>query len=71
MGTWMRSAVRKKKQFYIEQLVRFGLAADRDRLEEWTMAELRREYERFHPAQTIEGGRRHGQTSARTGQTHH
>ena len=71
MGTWMRSAVRKKKQFYIEQLVRFGLAADRDRLEEWTMAELRREYEQFHPTHTIEGGRRHGQTSARTGQAHH
>jgi hypothetical protein len=35
------------------------------------MAELRREYERFHPAQTIEGGRRHGQTSPRTGQAHH
>ncbi|MGP3561455.1 Fur-regulated basic protein FbpA [Geobacillus sp. BK01] len=71
MGTWMRNAVRKKKQFYIERLVQSGLAANREQLEGWTMAELRREYEQFHPARTTEGGSRYEQTSARTGETHH
>ncbi|WPZ16893.1 Fur-regulated basic protein FbpA [Geobacillus subterraneus] len=71
MGKWMRSAVWRQKQFYIQQLMQAGLTDGRERLEQWTMAELRREYERFNPAYSMEGGGRYGQTSARAGKAHH
>ncbi|WP_081432643.1 Fur-regulated basic protein FbpA [Geobacillus thermodenitrificans] len=71
MGKWMRSAIQRQKQFYIQQLMQSGFVNDHERLEQWTMAELRREYERFNPAYNAEGGSRHEQTSPRTGEAHH
>jgi len=71
MGKRMRSAIQRQKQFYIQQLMQSGLVGDHERLEQWTMAELRREYERFHPTCATEGGHQYGQTSSRAGEAHH
>ncbi|MGJ3221942.1 Fur-regulated basic protein FbpA [Geobacillus thermoleovorans] len=71
MGKWMQQAVKQQKQFYINQLLRVGLTDDPAQLEHWTIAELRREYERFRPIWTMKGGQFHERKSARAGETHH
>ncbi|NGY70310.1 Fur-regulated basic protein FbpA [Bacillus megaterium] len=70
MGKWMRSAIQRQNSFTFNSSCSPAVN-DHERLEQWTMAELRREYERFNPAYNAEGGSRHGQTSPRTGEAHH
>ncbi|WP_255516143.1 Fur-regulated basic protein FbpA [Geobacillus sp. C56-T2] len=67
----MRNAIRRQKQFYIQQLAQSGAAEDQEQLEHWTIEELRREYERFRPIWTMKGGQFHERKSARAGETHH
>jgi hypothetical protein len=45
MGNLIRRAVFKQKQFYIYELMKTGLFLDSDSLAQWTVSELRREYE--------------------------
>jgi len=46
MGDLIRSALLKQKQFYIYKLMKAGLFFDSDSLHQWTVSELRHEYER-------------------------
>lgn len=45
MGNLMRRAILKQKQFYIYELMKTGFF-DSDSLHQWTISELRHEYER-------------------------
>ncbi|SFA40546.1 Fur-regulated basic protein A [Parageobacillus thermantarcticus] len=46
MGKFMRMAITKQKQFYIYELLKTGLFPDANTLQQWTVRELRHEYER-------------------------
>lgn len=46
MGKLMRMAITKQKQFYIYKLLKTGLFSDASALQQWTISELRHEYER-------------------------
>lgn len=46
MGKLMRTAIIKQKQFYIYELLKTGLFPDANALQQWTIRELRHEYER-------------------------
>ncbi|MBA2875971.1 Fur-regulated basic protein FbpA [Thermaerobacillus caldiproteolyticus] len=47
MGKLIRTAIIKQKQFYIYKLLKTGLFPDANALRQWTVSELRREYERY------------------------
>ncbi|BDG47514.1 Fur-regulated basic protein FbpA [Parageobacillus sp. KH3-4] len=62
MGKLMRTAIIKQKQFYIYELLKTGLFPDANALQQWTIRELRHEYER-HQLQKNRGGKRNGPES--------
>ncbi|MED4904810.1 Fur-regulated basic protein FbpA [Parageobacillus thermoglucosidasius] len=62
MGKLLRTAITKQKQFYIYKLLQTGLFPDASVLQQWTVRELRHEYEQ-HPLQKNRGGRRNGSES--------
>ncbi|NNU93514.1 Fur-regulated basic protein FbpA [Geobacillus sp. NFOSA3] len=43
----MRAAITKQKRFYIDKLLQTGLFHDSATLKQWTVSELRREYEQY------------------------
>ncbi|WP_035099061.1 Fur-regulated basic protein FbpA [Anoxybacteroides tepidamans] len=47
MGSLIREAVLRQKQFYIGKLLRLGIFSNDTSLQQWTISELRREYERI------------------------
>jgi hypothetical protein len=47
MGKLMRTAITKQKRFYIDKLLQTGLFHDSAALQQWTVSELRREYEQY------------------------
>ncbi|KYD28879.1 MULTISPECIES: Fur-regulated basic protein FbpA [Anoxybacillaceae] len=47
MGKLMRAAITKQKRFYIDKLLQTGLFHDSAALKQWTVSELRREYEQY------------------------
>ncbi|WP_374719380.1 Fur-regulated basic protein FbpA [Parageobacillus toebii] len=47
MGKLMRAAITKQKRFYIDRLLQTGLFHDSAALKQWTVSELRREYEQY------------------------
>jgi hypothetical protein len=47
MGKLMRTAIGKQKRFYIGELLKTGLFPNIAALQQWTISELRREYEHY------------------------
>lgn len=46
MGNLFQKAIAKQKQFYIYELIKTGMFTDMSSLTQWTVKELRHEYER-------------------------
>jgi hypothetical protein len=56
MGVFMRKALSKQKQFYIYELMRTGQFVNPDLLSQWTVSDLRHEYEKNKSRRKRNGG---------------